>query len=153
MIPLPSWMRRALFATAVMNVLAALAFLPAGGSVRALAGLPEDAPPIYLLTIGLFILLFGLGYLWTALMGRADRLFIALAAIGKLSFVGLLVHCWRAGALPIRAPITAAPDVAFGLLFVAWLISARAAPPRTHAAAAPHPYGPVSDPTGIDPAA
>ena len=105
MIPLPSWMRRALFATAAMNTLAALAFLPAAGSVRALAGLPEDAPPVYLLTIGLFILLFAIGYLWTALMGRADRLFIALATIGKLSFVTLLVRCWAVGALPLRAPL------------------------------------------------
>jgi hypothetical protein len=129
MIPLPRWMRRALFATAAMNALVALAFLPAGGAVRALAGLPADAPPVYLLTIGLFILLFGLGYLWTALMGRADRLFIALAAIGKLSFVGLLVQSWRDGALPIRAPLTAAPDLAFGLLFLAWLVSARANQP------------------------
>jgi hypothetical protein len=135
MTPLPRWMRRALFATAAMNGLAALGFLPASGSARALAGLPEDAPPVYLLIIGLFVLLFGLGYLWTALMGRADRLFIALAAIGKLSFVGLLVHGWRGGALPIRAPLTAAPDLVFGLLFIVWLVSARAGQPATRVVA------------------
>ena len=156
MIPLPRWMRRALFATAVMNGLAALAFLPASGSVRALAGLPQEAPAIYLLTVGLFILLFGVGYLWAAWRGRADRLFITLAATGKISFVALLVHGWRAGALPIRAPIIASPDVAFGLIFFAWLVSARAAQPAAgtaSTAAAPRRYGPVNDPTGIDPAA
>src|SRR5712672_1500742 len=61
--PLPSWMRRALFATAGMNILAALGFLPGATAVRALAGLPQDGQPLYLLTVALFVGLFGLGYL------------------------------------------------------------------------------------------
>jgi hypothetical protein len=94
MIPLPTWMRRALFVTAAMNLLAAAGFLPAAGMLRAVAGFPEEAHPFYLLSVGMFVLLFGIGYLWTALVGRADRLFIALATIGKLSFFALLVHLW-----------------------------------------------------------
>src|SRR5215831_4326440 len=141
MIPLPSWMRRALFATAAM---AALGFLPPARFVRALAGLPEDAPPVYLMTVALFVLLFGLGYLWTAVVGRADRLFITLAAIGKLSFVALLVHGWMVGALPFRAPLAGSPDLAFGLIFFAWLVSARADPRSAPATAtAPSPAAPA----------
>ena len=34
MMPLPTWMRRALFATAAMNILAAIAFLPAASSLK-----------------------------------------------------------------------------------------------------------------------
>lgn len=126
MIPLPTWMRRALFAAAAMNVLAAAGFLPAAGPLRAAAGFPEDAHPFYLLTVGMFVVLFGIGYLWTALVGHADRLFIALAAAGKLSFFALLVHLWSAGALPIRAPVMGSGDLVFGTIFVAWLLTARA---------------------------
>ena len=126
MIPLPTWMRRALFVTAAMNLLAAAGFLPAAGTLRAVAGFPEEAHPFYLLTVGMFVLLFGLGYLWTALVGRADRLFIALATIGKLSFFALLVHLWTTGALPMRAPIMGSGDLVFGLIFLAWLLTARA---------------------------
>src|SRR5881397_1564000 len=94
MIPLPAWMRRALFATAGMNILAAAAFIPAAEPLRALLGFPEPGHALYLLTVGMFILIFGLGYLWAAIAGRAERLFITLAAAGKLSFFGLL---WGAG--------------------------------------------------------
>ena len=51
---LPTWMRRALFATAGMNVLAAAGFLPAATSMRALAGLPEGHP-LYLMTVAMFV--------------------------------------------------------------------------------------------------
>ncbi len=122
MIPLPSWMRRALFATAAMNAFAALAFLPGSTSLRALAGFPVTADPFYLLLAGLFIALFGLGYLWTALVGRGERLFIALAALGKLSFFILLVALWRAGNLPWRAPLLGSADLFFAAVFSAWLL-------------------------------
>jgi hypothetical protein len=124
---LPTWMRRALFATAVMNMLAAGAFIPAAASLRAAAGFPEGGHPLYLVTAGMFVLLFGLGYLWAAVAGRPERLFIALAAVGKLSFFGLLVWFWATGALPVRAPVLGAADLVFGLLFLAWLFSAPAA--------------------------
>ena len=126
MIPLPAWMRRALFATAVMNVLAAAAFAPPAASLRALAGFPEAGHPLYLLVVGMFILIFGLGYLWTAVVGRAERLFIALAAGGKMSFFGLLVGCWAVGTVPIRLPVLGTGDLIFAMLFLAWLVSVRA---------------------------
>jgi hypothetical protein len=55
-------------------------------------------------------------------MGRAERLFIGLAAFGKLSFFGLLVGSWAVGGLPLRLPLLATGDLFFGLLFVAWLV-------------------------------
>jgi len=125
MIPLPTWMRRALFATAGMNILAAAAFVPAAQPVRAVLGFPEAGHPLYLLTVGMFILTFGLGYLWAAAAGHAERLFITLAAFGKLSFFTLLVGCWAAGAVPVRLPLLGMGDLVFGVLFVAWLLGER----------------------------
>jgi hypothetical protein len=126
MIPLPTWMRGALFATAGMNIVVAAGFLPAVQFLRAGAGLPEDGHPFYLVTVGMFVLLFGLGYLWTALTGKAERLFIALAAVGKLSFFGLLVLFWAVGALPLRAPVLGTGDLILGTLFLVWLFGAPA---------------------------
>jgi len=122
---LPPWMRVALFATAAMNLAAAAAFLPAAAIFRITAGLPADAPPIYLMTVALFVGLFGLGYLYTATRGRDERLFIALSALGKFGFVSLLVLGWLGGSLPLRAPVVAAPDLVFSLLFFYWLRSSR----------------------------
>jgi hypothetical protein len=123
--PIPTWLRRALLATAVMNAFGALAFTPWGAPIRDLVGLPSGAHPLYLLTIGAFVGLFGVGYLWTGLTGRADPLFIAIAAVGKLSFVGLFAGYWLAGDLPIRAPLAAVGDLVFGLLFLRWLAGRR----------------------------
>jgi hypothetical protein len=122
--PLPRWMRGALYATAVMNLLGFLLFTPYGAPVRSFAGMPAGAHPIYLLTIGLFILIFGLAYLWTAFNGTTDPLFIAMAAAGKLGFFGLLLGYWLAGELSFRAPLSAIGDLVFAGLFTAWLIGA-----------------------------
>lgn len=143
MTTLPTWMRGAMYATAVMNVLAAGLFLPGAEGLRALADLPPEAPPIYLATVSMFILLFGLGYFWCAVTGRADRLFVTLAAVGKLAFVTMLVCFWLAGELSARAVLGGVGDLVFGTLFVTWLLSAdraveaggrtRSVPVRAHA--------------------
>ncbi len=128
---LPTWMRRALFATALMNIGAAVAFFPSSTALRALAGFPAGEHPVYLGTVFIFVLLFGLGYLWTAMTGRADRLFIALSAAGKLSFFTLLVWCWFTGSIGAQAVLTGSGDLVFALLFFAWLASAAAEPARS----------------------
>jgi hypothetical protein len=125
MIPLPQWMRRTLFATAVANLSVAAMFLPAAQSVRALAGFPEAAP-FYQHLVALFIGLFGLGYLWMAVTNRGNRFFVAISAVGKLSFFVLTVHLWTVGDLPVRVPILGAGDLVFATLFAVWLVTARA---------------------------
>ena len=114
-------MRNTLFAAAALNLSVAPAFLPAAQGVRELAGLPRGEDPLYLSTIGMFVLIFGLGYLWSAASGRVDRIFIGVAAMGKLSVVALLLGFWALGSLPARAALTGIPDLIFGLLFVRWL--------------------------------
>src|SRR5262245_1463018 len=119
MIALPTWMRGALFATAAMNILVAGVFVvPAAEPLRNLMGLPAAGHPLYLLTVGLFVLLFGLLYLSAAMTGYTDRPFIAAAAAGKLGFVALLVSYWAAGSLPLRAPVLGSADLVFAALFL-----------------------------------
>lgn len=96
-----------------------------GAPIRDLAGMPREAHPIYLLVIGVFVLLFGVGYLWCGVTGRADSSFIAIGAAGKLAFFGLLLAFAVAGELSFRAPLAAVGDLAFGVLFVVWLTSLR----------------------------
>jgi hypothetical protein len=131
MIPLPTWMRGALFATAGMNILASAAFIPAAESLRVVAGLPEAGQPLYLVMVGVFVLTFGLAYLWAAMAGQAERLFIAVAATGKLSFFGLLVWFWAVGDLPVRAPVLGTGDLVFAVLFLVWLFRCAAVLPGT----------------------
>jgi len=126
---LPTWMRRALFATAGMNVVGAALFAPPARALRVVAGLPQGEHPLYLATVSMFVLLFGLGYLWAAAAGRADRLFVTLAAVGKLSFFALLAWFWAVGALSARAPLVGTGDLVFGILFVVWLYGTRAGVP------------------------
>ncbi len=118
---LPTWMRGAMLATAAMNLIGAFAFLPAADALRRLSGFPSDGHPLYMVTLGAFVFVFGVAYLWAGLRGEADRLFVAVAAAGKLSFFGLLVGYWIAGLLPIQAPMAGIGDCVFGLLFVGWL--------------------------------
>jgi hypothetical protein len=125
MSPLPIWMRAALFATAAMNVIGAMAFVPAAQPLRDLGGLPDTDHPLYVATVGVFVFVLGLGYLACAVLNRADRIFIAVGATGKLAFFALLVGLWISGDLPILAPVAGGGDLLFGLIFVAWLVQAR----------------------------
>jgi hypothetical protein len=115
-------MRTALFATAAMNIGVAFLFLPVAASMRELSGFPAEAPAAYLLTVGLFVMLFGVGYLGMAVRGTADPLFVAICAAGKLAFFALLLGLWLAGLLPFRAPAIGSADFVFGGLFAAWLV-------------------------------
>jgi hypothetical protein len=121
----PTWLRTAMLVTAAMNLLAAFLFLPGAESLRALAGMPPGAPPVYLATIMLFVLLFGAGYFWVGVTGRAEPLFVTLAAVGKIAFVTILVSFASAGTLSWRAPVVASGDLLFGLLFLRWLVAYR----------------------------
>ena len=113
-----------MFATAAMNIIGSLAFLPAIHALRGMSGFPVAAPPVYLLTIGAFILIFGVAELWVAVTGVADKLFVAVSAAGKLAFFAILVWCWAAGTLPALAVLSGLGDLVFGSLFLIWLYTA-----------------------------
>jgi hypothetical protein len=86
-------------------------------------------------TVSMFIALFGAGYLWCAIAGRADRVFITLAAVGKIGFFSILAWLWFIGQFDIVGPLLGLGDLAFGLIFVAWLAGVSPAP-LAHPAAA-----------------
>lgn len=119
---LPRWMRVALGATAVMNLVGAALFAPLSTLVHDLAGLPADVHPLYAWTVAEFIGFFGLGYGWCALTGRAPRMFIALGAGGKLAFFATLVAYFARGELPLAAVAFGSADLWFGLAFLFWLL-------------------------------
>lgn len=116
------WFRIALFATAAMNILGAFAFVPANRAGRELFGFP-DSHPLYLWILAVWIFGFGLCYLWMAIKQSRERLFIAIGAIGKLSFFGLLLIHAFLGAIPFQAPLGGLGDLIFGILFVIWLLN------------------------------
>ena len=122
---LPSWMRVAMGATAAMNLVGAVAFLPPSRALRELGGFPDAAHPLYLTTVGLFIFIFGLAYAWVAFTGQAERLFVSVAAAGKLGFVVLLTVYWAVGLLPFKAVLSGTGDVLFAVLFLLWLYKVR----------------------------
>lgn len=121
------WMRAVMLATAVMNLGGAFAFLPSAQPLRQLGGFPDAPHPLHLTAVGVFIFIFGLAYLSTAVTGRADRLFVGVAAAGKLGFFGLLVLYWALGLLPAKAVASGTGDLIFGSLFLLWLYSVRPA--------------------------
>ena len=117
--------RRALLATAVMNIGGFFALAPPFPVLRRLVGVPE-APPLYGWLLALWILFFGLGYLRLAFARTEERLFLQIAAAGKASFILLLIGFWLRGDVPILAPISASPDLAFAALFAVRLYETRA---------------------------
>jgi hypothetical protein len=104
-----------------LNVFGALAFVPANRDGRAQFGIPE-AHPLYLWFIAIIIFVFGLGYFWTAWTERREWLFIAMGAIGKLSFFGLLAVFAFLGELPFLTALSSVGDLIFGVLFIVWLV-------------------------------
>ena len=120
---LPAWMRGALLATAAMNLLGGVVFLPGATALRALVGLPEGHPPLYLATVAAFILIFGCAYLWSGATGFAAPQFLVVGAAGKLAFFGLLVWSWTEGAVPGVVPLAGIGDLAFGLACMAYLLT------------------------------
>ena len=115
------WFRAALFATAAMNILGATVFIPPNRAVRELFGFP-DSHPLYLWIIAAWVFGFGLCYFRMAIKQTRERLFIAIGAIGKLSFFTLVLIFAMLGELPFRAPLGVLGDLIFGILFVTWLI-------------------------------
>jgi hypothetical protein len=122
---LPTWMRGVMLAAGILNLVGTATFVPRSHALREIGGFPDVTHPLYLSTIGVFILIFGIAYLWSGATGRADRQFVAVAAAGKLAFFALLVRYWAAGILAPEAPLSGLADLVFGLLFLYWLVSTR----------------------------
>jgi hypothetical protein len=114
-------LRVALVATAVMNCVGAVAFLPFVHAGRTFVGIP-GAPPFYLWILSIWVFAFGVAYLHQGVTGRVSREVMALGAAGKLSFACALIATTWAGPRAGRALAAAIPDVVLAVWFVAWLV-------------------------------
>jgi hypothetical protein len=116
-----TFMRRALWTTAVFNVGGALLFaFPE--TLGRLAGLPSPVPGVYSTLLASFVLLFGGMYAWLARQPRIDRPMVVLAAIGKTSVFVIAGAFWLTGELPGLTVVAAAGDLTFAGIFVWWLL-------------------------------
>ena len=122
--PLAKWMRWTLVATAVYNMFGVLLFIPLISLGRQLVGIP-GAHPFYLWLVTIWIGSFGVLYVWVAAIGRSDRAFLMIAAIGKFAFFSLMTIYWLAGDFRATAPLVATGDFITAILFTAWLWKTR----------------------------
>lgn len=114
-------MRRVMLAAAVLNTLGAITFIPAMSALRTQSHLPNDAHPVYLWMIALWILFFGVAYLYLGVTGAIEKVFVAVGAAGKLSFFVLLLAYSLSGMLPMMAATAGIGDLIFGSIFTIWL--------------------------------
>lgn len=122
--PMDPFLRKALAATAVMNIAGSATFTPLGDGLRAFVGIPA-AHPLWPLSVGTFILAMGFGYAALAITARPERLFLATAAVGKASFALLLMAMGAAGEIPALAAAAGLPDLVFAGIFARWLLATR----------------------------
>ena len=121
LLPLPTWMRAALWTTGVLNLFGALIFLPAFPAGRALLSLPAAGHPLYGWIVSEFIFIMGVAYAYCAWANRAPRVFIAVGAAGKLAFFFTLTAFWLVGDFPVTIPLLGSSDLLLGSLFLVWL--------------------------------
>ncbi len=114
-------MKTVLLATAVMNMFGAVLFMPVFPFFREFFGLPNVTHPLYLWIISSWIFFFGLCYLWLAVTGRRERLFLTIAAAGKLSFAVLMITYWIDGEIPTLAAAGSSGDLFFGSFFLRYI--------------------------------
>lgn len=112
--------RRALWATAVINVFGALGFL-FPESLGQNVGMPVPVSPFYTWYIALVVLIFAGVYTWLARQAVIDRPLLWVGAIGKAGFFAVCLASWVIGDLPARGVLLSSVDVVFAAIFVWWL--------------------------------
>jgi hypothetical protein len=119
--------RRALTATAVMNV-AAMPLFAFPATFASITGFPPVVPRMYALLAGVFVALFGAVYGVLARQPDVDRAMVAIGALGKSAAVVIVVVCWLLGELPVQTVVLISADLGFAALFAWWLLTTVAVP-------------------------
>lgn len=113
--------RKALLLTALFNLGAALAFaFPQ--SIGQIVSLPV-APPVYTALTAAFIALFGGSYAWLALQASISGPLLMLGAIGKTAAFAIFLTLWLCGQVSLLLMLGGIGDLAFAMLFFAYLRS------------------------------
>jgi len=135
-------MRRALWASALFNLLGAVLFaFPT--SLGQLVGFPGPVARVYSALLAFFVVLFGGAYAWLARQPHFDRPLVWLATVGKAGAFAVVLACWLAGEAPGRSVLAISGDLAFALVFGWWLLASRELVPPARAYH-PTPGQPVS---------
>ena len=113
-------LRRALWTTAVFNLIAAtlVAFPDSAGRI---VDLPLPVPRLYTTLLCSFIVLFGGVYAWLARRPVIDRPLVTVAAVGKFAVFFIVAAFWLAGNAPPVLVLLASGDLAFAAVFAWWL--------------------------------
>ena len=107
-----------------MNIFGGFAFSPWGRFLQKWGGFP-DAPDLYLWAVASFIFGMGMVYGWMTIKNIPNRLVIAFACYGKITFSIILAHASFTGVTPVMVGLSGIPDFILGVLFGIWLISTR----------------------------
>lgn len=113
-------LRKALWTTAVFNVIAAT-IIAFPDTLGASVGLPVPVPRLYTTLLFSFVFLFGGAYAWLARSVEINRPLVVLAAVGKLSVFAIVAAFWVAGNAPGTLVFLASGDLAFATIFFWWL--------------------------------
>jgi hypothetical protein len=117
--PKHHFLQLALWITVPVNATGAVIF--STPMLRQLIGLPVPAHSFYGLLVGIWIALFGLGYLNLALSKHYDRTFLAAGAFGKLSFFVLALIYFFQSELGLLALIASSIDAVLAGMFLLYL--------------------------------
>jgi hypothetical protein len=118
--PKPQLLQLALWITVPINATGAVIF--STPALRQLIGLPVPAHSFYGLLIGIWIALFGLGYLNLALSKRYDKTFLAVGAFGKLFFFMLALVYFFQSELGVLALMASSIDAILAGIFLSYLV-------------------------------
>lgn len=111
---------------AVFNVLVGLPMFIAYPVVAGVLGL-QGPPTVWFHIAAGVVVLFGWAYWQIARDPVRFRPYVYLGIVGKLAFAGIIYTHWVAGTATAATAALVTVDVAFALLFIAWLRSHPAA--------------------------
>ncbi|MBX3132043.1 MAG: hypothetical protein KF689_01495 [Gemmatimonadaceae bacterium] len=111
-------LRGALWASVGLNGLGVAIFAPLAFG-RPSPFVPVDVSPFFAAQVGFTIALFGGVYAWMARQRVVPAPLLVVGGLGKLGFFALTLAYAIAGQLPAQMAISALPDLAFALVFLA----------------------------------
>lgn len=120
-----NWFRLTLLATSILNLAGAVVFALPIYNQGVPSDLPQNVHPLYLSIVSSWILIFGIAYFWMAVTAKPERLFIAVAAAGKLTIALFFFLFWMVGDLPLTILLAGVGDILFAIAFIYWLFQTK----------------------------